>query len=513
MTHRHPLITILFLIHALGTWAGQYTITFSSQATHFDSQQYYTPKTMVASGISSADQALGTITCTQATLCYSGKSGHGMKIGTAQASGTLTLQFSTPLPHVSAVIIDCASYSYPNRSTTITLTSGTHHIGTYQTSARHANFEEATWQDLDIDTLSSITLRSDRYSYIRSITIVTCPIFTLHTTVAAATSTTTQPMSYHHGTGTYTATVPMQMQNTYTCSFLYDGQIYGSEGLTIDSTATGESLEIQSGCATTGCATTGCATSDCAPSGCATIVPWFNGTYTVTFDVETKCLSVQCTDPTGYDLKVTSAGWATLSLPFAIRLDDDLTAYSVNERNIAGSGTTGSGTTGSGTTGSGTTVSLIPIESPDGNIAANTPMAIRGAAGTYTLARADAGTAVTGNLLHNHQSGGNVSAVPGARLYKMAYVDGRVGWYFGKADGAPFPLGRYKAYLALTEEQQSSARSLTFSDMLDHGATRVTDIRSEVRPEGTYTRYDLTGRQVHGNHRGIVIINGQKAIQ
>lgn len=224
--------------------------------------------------------------------------------------------------------------------------------------------------------------------------------------------------------------------------------------------------------------------------------------------METKGLSVQCTDPTGYDLKVTSAGWATLSLPFAIRLDDDLTAYSVNERNIAGSGTTGSGTTGSETT-----VSLIPIESPDGNIAANTPMAIRGAAGTYTLARADAGTAVTGNLLHNHQSGGNVSAVPGARLYKMAFVDGRVGWYFGKADGAPFPLGRYKAYLALTEEQQSSARSLTFSDMLDHGATRVTDIRSDVRPEGTYTRYDLTGRQVHGNHRGIVIINGQKAMQ
>lgn len=493
MKNKHPLITILFLIHALGTWAGQYTITFSSQATHFDSQQYYAPKTMVASGITTADPAFGTITCTQTTLCYSGKSGHGMKIGTAQASGTLTLQFSTPLPHVSAVIIDCASYSYPNRSTTITLTSGTHHIGTYQTSARHANFEEATWQDLDIDTMASITLRSDRYSYIRSITIVTCPVFTLHTTVAAATTTTAVPMTYHHGTSTYTATVPMQMQNTYTCSFLYDGQTYGSEGLTIDSTATGESLEIQSGCAPSGC----------APSGCATIVPWFNGTYTVSFDVETKCLSVQCTDPTGYDLKVTSAGWATLSLPFAIRLDDALTAYSVNERNIAGSGTTGSGTT----------VSLIPIESPDGNIAANTPMAIRGAAGTYTLARADAGTAVTGNLLHNHQSGGNVSAVPGARLYKMAFVDGRVGWYFGKADGAPFPLGRYKAYLALTEEQQSSARSLTFSDMLDHGATRLTDIHSEVRPEGTYTRYDLTGRQVHGNHRGIVIINGQKAIQ
>ena|GEM_PF-6900149 len=485
---RHHLITILLLIQALGTSAGQYTITFSSQATGPDSQQYYTPKTMVATGITTSDPALGTITCTQTSLCYSGKSGYGMKIGTALAPGTLTLQFSTPVPHVSALIIDCASYKSPNTSATITLTSGTHHIGTHQTSARHAQFEEARWDDLNIDTMASITLRSDRYSYIRSITIVTCPIFTLHTTVAAATSTTTQPMTYHHGTSTYTATVPMQMQNTYTCSFLYDGQIYGSEGLTIDSTATGKSLEIQSGSATT---------------GSATIVPWFNGTYTVTFDVETKCLSVQCTDPTGYDLKVTSAGWATLSLPFAIRLDDDLTAYSVNERNIAGSGTTGSGTT----------VSLIPIESPDGNIAANTPMAIRGAAGTYTLARADAGTSVTGNLLHNHQSGGNVSAVPGARLYKMAYVDGRVGWYFGKADGAPFPLGRYKAYLALTEEQQSSARSLTFSDMLDHGATRVTDIRSEVRPEGTYTRYDLTGRQVHGNHRGIVIINGQKAMQ
>ncbi len=498
MTHRHPLITILFLIHALGTSAGQYTITFSSQATGPDSQQYYTPKTMVATGISTSDPAFGTITCTQTSLCYSGKSGYGMKIGTALAPGTLTLQFSTPVPHVSALIIDCASYKSPNTSATITLTSGTHHIGTHQTSARHTQFEEARWDDLNIDTMASISIRSDRYSYIRTITIVTCPIFTLHTTVAAVTSTTAVPMTYHHGTGTYTATVPLQMQNTYTCSFLYDGQIYGSEDLTIDSTATGESLEIQSGSATSGSATT----------GCATIVPWFNGTYTITFDVETKCLSVQCTDPTGYDLKVTSAGWATLSLPFAIRLDDDLTAYSVNERNISGSGTTGSGTTGSGTT-----VSLIPIESPDGNIAANTPMAIRGAAGTYTLARADAGTSVTGNLLHNHQSGGNVSAVPGARLYKMAYVDGRVGWYFGKADGAPFPLGRYKAYLALTEEQQSSARSLTFSDMLDHGATRVTDIRSDVRPGGTYTRYDLTGRQVHGNHRGIVIINGQKAMQ
>lgn len=493
MIYRHPLIAILLLIPALSTWAGQYTITFRSMASHTDSLQYYAKKTMVASGISTADQAFGTITCTQTSLCYSGKSGHGMKIGTALAHGTLTLEFSTPVPNVSEVIIDCASYKSPNTSATITLTSGTHHIGTHQTSARHADFEEAIWQDLDIDTMASITLRSDRYSYIRSITIVTRPLFTLHTTVRGQTTTTTVPMTHHNTPGTYTATVPMQMQNTYTCSFLYDGQTYGSEGLTIDSTATGESLEIQSGCATTGCATTGCATI-----GCATIVPWFNGTYTVTFDVETLALSVQCTDPTGYDLKVTSAGWATLSLPFAIRLDDALTAYSVNERNIAGSGTT---------------VSLIPIESPDGNIAANTPMAIRGAAGTYTLARADAGTAVTGNLLHNHQSGGDVCAVPGARLYKMAFVDGRVGWYFGKADGAPFPLGRYKAYLALTEEQQSSARSLTFSDMLDHGATRLTDIQSEVRPEGTYTRYDLTGRQVHGNHRGIVIINGQKAIQ
>lgn len=483
MKTKHPLIAILLLIPALSTSAGQYTITFSSQTTHTDSQQYYAPKTMVASGISTADPAFGTITCTQTTLCYSGKSGHGMKIGTALAAGTLTLQFSTPVPNVSEVIIDCASYKSPNNSATITVTSGSTSIGIHNTSAKHADFEEASWQDLDIDTMASITLRSDRYSYIRSITIVTRPLFTLHTTVRGQTSTTTVPMTHHHTPGTYTATAPLQMQNTYTCSFLYDGQTYGSEGLTIDSTATGESLEIQSGCATI---------------GCATIVPWFNGTYTVTFDVETLGLSVQCTDPTGYDLKVTSAGWATLSLPFAIRLDDDLTAYSVNERNIASSGTT---------------VSLIPIESPDGNIAANTPMAIRGAAGTYTLARADAGTAVTGNLLHNHQSAGNVCAVPGARLYKMAFVDGRVGWYFGKADGAPFPLGRYKAYLALTEEQQSSARSLTFSDMLDHGATRLTDIQSEVRPEGTYKRYDLTGRQVHGNHRGIVIINGQKAMQ
>lgn len=227
MTHRHPLIAILLLIPALGTSAGQYTITFSSQATHTDSQQYYTPKTMVATGITTSDPAFGTITCTQTTLCYSGKSGYGMKIGTAQAPGTLTLQFSTPVPNVSALIIDCASYKTPNTPATITLTSGTHHIGTHQTSARHTQFQEAIWDDLDIDTLSSITLRSDRYSYIRSITIVTCPIFTLHTTVAAATSTTTVPMTYHHGTSTYTATVPMQMQNTYTCSFLYDGQIYG----------------------------------------------------------------------------------------------------------------------------------------------------------------------------------------------------------------------------------------------------------------------------------------------
>lgn len=488
MKYQHPLIAILLLIHALSTSAGQYTITFSSQTTHTDSQQYYAPKTMVATGITTADPAFGTITCTQTTLCYSGKSGHGMKIGTALAHGTLTLEFSTPVPNVSEVIIDCASYKSPNNSATITVTSGSTSIGIHNTSAKHADFEEARWEDLNIETLGSISIESDKYCYIRSITFVTCPVFTLNTTVGSETSTTAVPMSYDHSAGTYTATVPMQMQNTYTCSFLYDGQTYGSEGLTIDSTATGESLEIQSGCATI---------------DCATIVPWFNGTYTVTFDVETLGLSVQCTDPTGYDLKVTSAGWATLSLPFAIRLDDDLTAYSVNERNIAGSGTTSSGTT----------VSLIPIESPDGNIAANTPMAIRGAAGTYTLARADAGTAVTGNLLHNHQSGGNVSAVPGARLYKMAFVDGRVGWYFGKADGAPFPLGRYKAYLALTEEQQSSARSLTFSDMLDHGATRLTDIQPDVRPEGTYTRYDLTGRQVHGNHRGIVIINGQKTMQ
>lgn len=483
LTRIHYIFLLLVFLCSLAgrVSAGEYTITFSSQTSGPDSQTYYAKKTMVASGIASADEAFGTITCAQTSLCYSGKRGYGMKIGTAMAHGTLTLEFSTPVARVSAIIIDCASYNSPNNAATITVASAETTIGTHTTSATHANFEEARWESLNIDALGSISLESDKYCYIRTITIVTYPVFTLNAVSGSDSFTTDLPMSYDDDAGTYTATVHMQMKNAYKCKFLYDGQTYGVAGQTIDGPAIGESLELQ--------------TDDAIQTS---IIPWFNGTYTVSFDGESKSFSVECTEPTGYDLNITSAGWATLSLPFAIRMDDALAAFSVNERKIGDSGTS---------------VSLIPIYAVDGNIAENTPMAIRGEAGVYTLAKAETGTSVEGNLLRNHQSDGDVEAVSGAKLYKMALVNGRVGWYFGKADGAPFSLGRYKAYLALTEEQQNAARSLSFSDMLDEGATGITQIMYDGKSKDPATIYNLAGRQVNGNYRGILIVNGKKTLQ
>ena len=177
------VVSFLFIIGTIPMRGETATITFKSQSTGTsDGNTEYTTKNFVSNGINSNDATFGTISCSATSKCYSGKSGYGMKIGTSSNSGSFTISF-TAISNVTGITINCASYSASNKSCSITVKNGSTTLGTHTTSSSSAAFSDAVISGLNIASLSTLTLSTTKYCYVKSITLTYSSSGSTETTV------------------------------------------------------------------------------------------------------------------------------------------------------------------------------------------------------------------------------------------------------------------------------------------------------------------------------------------
>ena len=142
-------------------------------------------------------------------------------------------------------------------------------------------------------------------------------------------------------------------------------------------------------------------------------------------------------------------------------------------------------------------------------IPAGTGVVLKAPAGEYKFAvTTEAGLEDTDNLLFGFDTPSTTTApAAGDYLFYLLGVDnGKVGFYWGKADGAAFKSGAHKAYLAVPTEQASGLRGFSF----DGSVVGINTIGVDM-PEGN--AYDLQGRRVQQLQKnGLYIVDGKKML-
>lgn len=148
--------------------------------------------------------------------------------------------------------------------------------------------------------------------------------------------------------------------------------------------------------------------------------------------------------------------------------------------------------------------STVKFKSTDASVPAGEGLLLKGTAGTaVTINIADAGTAISGNLLKGCTT--ETAGVSGADKYVLVNNSGYAEFQNLSAHNATIPAG--KAYLDATG---AGARSLTivFDDEDVTGVNEVRSQKEDVRSEW----FDLQGRKVAQPAKGLYIVNGKKVV-
>ena len=148
--------------------------------------------------------------------------------------------------------------------------------------------------------------------------------------------------------------------------------------------------------------------------------------------------------------------------------------------------------------------STVKFKSTDASVPAGEGLLLKGTAGdAVTINIADAGTAISGNLLKGCTAETVVAS--DADKYVLVNKGGTAEFQNLSKQGATIPAG--KAYLDATG---AGARSLTivFDDDDVTGVNEVRSQKEDVRSEW----FDLQGRKVAQPAKGLYIVNGKKVV-
>ena len=189
------------------------------------------------------------------------------------------------------------------------------------------------------------------------------------------------------------------------------------------------------------------------------------------------------------ELAITSAGAASFSSTKALDFTDtDVTAYIITEKN--------------GTTFERQAVTKVP---------ANTGLVVEGAEGTYQIPVITDATAVLDDVSSNKlvataEEAYTVTADDYGYVYGFfkSATTGKIGFQKKKAD---FTFGVGKSYLRLPAESPAKGAEFIY---LGDAATGIMSVDGIEVESGN--RYNLNGQRVGKNYKGIVIVNGKKAI-
>lgn len=145
-------------------------------------------------------------------------------------------------------------------------------------------------------------------------------------------------------------------------------------------------------------------------------------------------------------------------------------------------------------------------------VPAGTPLLLKGEVGeySYVILRDDT-DAPSDNLLRGTEQETAIENDADTYFYKLAYLNGNLGFYWGAENGAAFTNGANKAYLALPISQSSNVNGFSFNSGSSTGISNVES--KQVEDEQIYS---LTGLRMNGEVEslpsGIYLMNGKKVI-
>ena len=172
---------------------------------------------------------------------------------------------------------------------------------------------------------------------------------------------------------------------------------------------------------------------------------------------------------------ITAAGYATLNSPVALTIPDGVTAYT-------------------GKVNSG----YMRLTALDGTIPANTPVILKGAAGTYKFDLTTSEGFEGDNDLSGTIAEEDVSKVD---ILTLQVIDDEIGLYTYTGES----LGGFKAYLS--GDKASQIKSLVFA--FDE-ADAITEVAEKTEVAEGY--FDLSGRRIAKPTKGLYIVNGKKVV-
>lgn len=200
-----------------------------------------------------------------------------------------------------------------------------------------------------------------------------------------------------------------------------------------------------------------------------------------------------------YTLTVSSAGYATMFLDYAVEIPEGVEVYTANR--VEGD--------------------RLKMQLVEEIIPANTGVIVRAEQGTYSFAKSDeTPAAISGNLLTGTVADTYIKPSGVQVAYVLSQVDGVVGMYPAKLkDDGTFKNNANKVYMLLSDistgegnldtsdpgSQLSAGYRFDFS-----GTTGVEGVEIEGNTRTVY--YDLSGRRVENPTHGIYIVGGKKVI-
>lgn len=204
-------------------------------------------------------------------------------------------------------------------------------------------------------------------------------------------------------------------------------------------------------------------------------------------------------EPNTFDLTVSSAGYATLYLDYAVEIPDGVNVYTAGT--IDGN--------------------RLKMQQVTGILPANTGVIVKAPAGIYTFVESyDAADAIEGNLLTGTTADTYIPAAAGSKYYVLSMLDGVVGMYEAVINNGQFFNNANKAYMVLDEESlgiydenvdtSQGGSQLSAGYRFDFDGT--TAIESVVKANPAAYVYDLSGRRVENPIAGIYIVNGKKML-
>jgi hypothetical protein len=119
----------------------------------------------------------------------------------------------------------------------------------------------------------------------------------------------------------------------------------------------------------------------------------------------------------------------------------------------------------------------------------------------------------------SYQFKGSTATIPNATLYdaqKPAYILQSDGWWHKVPSAEPRAyVGPFRAYFQATTPNSARSLAMMFSNNPNEGGetTAIEPVVRTIDRDGTERVFDLSGRRINGNAKGIVIKNGRKVVR